>query len=158
MSVSIDVEPARSPSVERYARLLARAPVQPLRALVEAAARLCGVLSAAVSLVDESAQSFAIAVGPAVPALPSALSFCGSATLHGDLYVVPNAILHDRFRSSPIVAGSPGVRFYALSRRLQPVWSRVTALQRVPATPSTRPVAQTTFALGTAHAVHSTTR
>jgi len=71
------------------------------------------VLSAAVSLVDEAAQSFAVAVGPAVPALPRALSFCGSAILHGDLYVVPNAILHDRFRASPIVAGSPGVRFYA---------------------------------------------
>lgn len=113
MSASIDAEAARIASVECYARLIARSSAKPLRDLVAAAARACATPSAAVSLVGEAAQSFAVAVGAAVPALPRELSFCGKAILHDDLFVVSNAFLDDRFRSSPIVAGNPGVRFYA---------------------------------------------
>jgi formate hydrogenlyase transcriptional activator len=110
---SLDSESIRSSSVQRYVRLLARSPVDSLRKLVDVAARVCATPSAAISVVDESAQSFVVTSGLAVPPLPRAQAFCGRAILQDDPFVVPNAFLDERFRSSPIVLGNPQIRFYA---------------------------------------------
>jgi len=110
---SVDIESTRTSSVQRYVRLLARSPVDSFRKLVDVAARVCATPSAAISVVDDSEQFFLVTSGLVVPALPRALSFCGRAILEDDPFIVSNAFLDEQFRSSPIVAGSPQIRFYA---------------------------------------------
>ena len=113
MPASFDSESVRANSVRRYVRLLERSPINALRKLVDVAARVCAAPSAAISVVDESEQTFVITSGLVVPALPRALSFCGRTILQDDPFVVSNTFLDEQFRSSPIVAGNPQVRFYA---------------------------------------------
>jgi formate hydrogenlyase transcriptional activator len=110
---TFDSESLRADSVRRYRRLIERSPMDWLRKLVDVAARVCATPSAAISVVDESEQWFAVTSGMVVPALPRRLSFCGRAIMQDGPFVVSNAFLDEQFRSSPIVAGHPGVRFYA---------------------------------------------
>jgi formate hydrogenlyase transcriptional activator len=106
-------ESDRQSVVRRCLDLLAEDEPQLLVDLVQLAARVCGTPWAAISLVEDAQQSFKVVTGTALPTLPREQSFCGTAILQDDPFVVPNAFLDDRFRSSPIVTGAIGIRFYA---------------------------------------------
>lgn len=82
--------------------------------ITRVAASLLGVPIVAVSLVDEDRQWFKSILGLEVKETGRDISFCGHAICSGDdLFVVPDAQRDPRFTDNPLVAGAPGIRFYA---------------------------------------------
>lgn len=72
-----------------------------------------GVAIALVSLVDEGRQWFASRQGLEPTETPREVSFCAHAVAAGAALVVPDALCDPRFSDNPLVAGAPGIRFYA---------------------------------------------
>ncbi len=84
-------------------------------ALTRAAAQICNVPIALISLVDKDRQWFKSALGlPAeVRETPREAAFCAHA-IHGTgPLVVPDASADPRFHDNPLVLGDPGIRMYA---------------------------------------------
>jgi PAS domain S-box-containing protein len=87
-------------------------PDEALDSLVRAAAAICEVPIALVSLVDTSRQWFKASVGLAVSETPREHSFCSHAIEQPDsLMVVEDASTELRFKSNPLGTGSPNIRF-----------------------------------------------
>jgi len=81
--------------------------------LVALAADICGTPISLVSLVDESRQWFKASFGVDVQETPLEVSICSHTILQGGLFEVPDASQDERFKDNPLVAGEPGLRFYA---------------------------------------------
>lgn len=81
--------------------------------LVRLASRLLRTPIALVSFVDGDRQWFKASVGIDVQQTPRDVSFCAHAIGHDDVFVVEDAARDPRFAANPLVAGKPGIRFYA---------------------------------------------
>lgn len=81
--------------------------------IVAIASEVCGAPIALVSLVDADRQWFKAERGLGLRATPLEGAFCHHSFPEQDLLVVPDAIQDPRFRESPLVTGSPNIRFYA---------------------------------------------
>ncbi len=69
---------------------------------------------ALLSLIGENSQWFKAKIGLGVNETPRNVSFCGHAILsERDPLVVEDATFDMRFCDNPLVAGDPGIRFYA---------------------------------------------
>ena len=101
LQVLIDLDLLDSPPDERFDRI------------TRLAARLFGVPTALVSLVDAERQWFKSRVGLEVAQTPRSSSFCAHAILQDDVMVVRDACQDARFADSPLVRGESAVRFYA---------------------------------------------
>ncbi|MGO4599665.1 sensor histidine kinase [Terrabacter sp. 2RAF25] len=94
--------------------VLGRAPGRELQALVDIAAQLCAVPTAAINLITSTEQQQIATTGfePSICARED--SMCAAVLEHTDRVVVPNASVDERFRDNPFVTGILGdVRFYA---------------------------------------------
>ncbi len=78
--------------------------------LAQSALRMPIVL---VSLIDENRQWFKSRVGLDVEQTPRSDSFCTHAIQQDTPFIIPNALLDERFADNPLVVGPPHVRFYA---------------------------------------------
>ncbi|WP_312488094.1 sensor histidine kinase [Massilia timonae] len=101
LQVLIDLDLLDSPPDERFDRI------------TRLAARLFGVPTALVSLIDAERQWFKSRVGMALEQTPRAASFCAHAILQDDVMVVADACKDARFADSALVRGESAVRFYA---------------------------------------------
>jgi GAF domain-containing protein len=81
--------------------------------LTELAARICEAPIALISLVDEKRQWFKSRLGTTVSETSRDVSFCAYAITQHDLFIVPDALLDERFARNPLVTSDPKIRFYA---------------------------------------------
>ncbi|MFM6849080.1 MAG: sensor histidine kinase [Terrabacter sp.] len=110
---NLDHAQRRDDALWRY-DVLGRAPGRELQALVDIAAQLCAVPTAAINLITSTEQQQIATTGfePSICARED--SMCAAVLDHPDRVVVPDASLDVRFRENPFVTGVLGdVRFYA---------------------------------------------
>ncbi len=107
-------EEARLAALDRYA-ILDTEPEQAFDDIVVLAAFVCKAPMAMLSLVDDHRQWFKSKVGVQIRETPRDVSFCAQAIQsgHEDLFIVPDALLDERFRNNPLVLNEPHIRFYA---------------------------------------------
>jgi signal transduction histidine kinase len=105
-------EAARIASLHQL-KILDTDPEPELDDLTNLVAFVCGTPMAVVSLVDRDRQWFKSRTGVQQIQTPREISFCQHAILQRGLFVVPDALLDDRFKDSPLVLDGPRIRFYA---------------------------------------------
>jgi diguanylate cyclase (GGDEF)-like protein/PAS domain S-box-containing protein len=94
--------------------VLDSAPEAQFDALARAAAIICQVPIALISLVDSERQWFKANWGlDGVAETPRSVAFCAHTVLGEDILEVPDALADPRFAGNPLVSGAPGIRFYA---------------------------------------------
>lgn len=81
--------------------------------LCEEARRHFGVPICLVSLLTRDRQWLKAVQGLAVSETPRDVAFCNYTILQDEVFVVPDALTDDRFRTNPLVTGTPFIRFYA---------------------------------------------
>ncbi len=77
------------------------------------AARLFGVPTVLISIIDEERQWFKSCYGFSTRETSRDLSFCHHAILSSEVMIVEDAREDPRFRSNALVTGEPFIRFYA---------------------------------------------
>ncbi len=71
------------------------------------------VSSASIALITEDTQVIKSVTGPLGQDLPRNLSLCATTIQQDRTFVITDAGVHPQWRHHPLVAGGPGVRFYA---------------------------------------------
>src|SRR3989441_9326203 len=105
-------EAGRIAALEKYA-ILDTDPEQSFDDLTLLASFVCKTPTALISLIDEDRQWFKSRVGMDASETSRDIAFCSTAILQSDVFVVPDALLDDRFRNNPLVVSEPHIRFYA---------------------------------------------
>ncbi len=93
-------------------RLLDRVPDDAFNAVTRCLALGLHTPTALISLVDADRQWFMCRVGLDAAETPRAVSFCGHAICAPEPFVIPDALLDERFADNPLVLGPPHVRAY----------------------------------------------
>lgn len=103
-------------------RILTEAPGRDLQALVDVAAMVCDVPTAAINLITSQSQHQVVTAGGMDPSVCAREdSMCAAVIEDTDVVVSSDARLDDRFATNPFVTGTLGqVRFYASAPLITP--------------------------------------
>jgi PAS domain S-box-containing protein len=112
MNLVLNREAARLEALHQY-QILDTLPEEAFDDLAILAAQICNTPIALINLIDANRQWFKAKVGTNVAQMPREVGFCGACVDKGDIFVVNDALLDERFATSPVVIGEPYVRFYA---------------------------------------------
>jgi len=93
--------------------LLDTAPEERFDRITRTAAQFFDMPTVVVSLVDTERQWFKSRHGLAVTETPRSMAFCAHVILQGDVLIIENAWLDERFKDNPLVTGEPFIQFYA---------------------------------------------
>jgi PAS domain S-box-containing protein len=107
-----DDEAARLESLRQY-QILDTEPEQAFDDLAKLAALLCGTPIALINLIDAKRQWFKAKVGLDITEVPRDMGLCPACLEQGDVLIVPDTWIDQRFAKNPVVTGYPHVRFYA---------------------------------------------
>ena len=105
-------EAARVSALQKYA-ILDSEPEQAFDDLTLLASYVCKTSIALISLIDEDRQWFKSKVGISATETSRDIAFCSTAIQQPDVFVVPDALQDERFRTNPLVISEPNIRFYA---------------------------------------------
>lgn len=105
-------EAARVSALQKYA-ILDSEPEQAFDDLTLLASYVCKTSIALISLIDEDRQWFKSKVGISATETSRDIAFCSTAIQQPDVFVVPDALQDERFRTNPLVVSEPNIRFYA---------------------------------------------
>lgn len=108
------------PAPQRAAGYAEPPPEERFDRFTRLAAAAFGVPIALICLVDTRGQHFKSRFGLTAAGTQCTMAFCRHAVTHSGMLVVEDATLDQRFADLPLVAGEPGIRFYAG----QPIHSR----------------------------------
>ncbi|MGY4857474.1 GAF domain-containing protein [Cryobacterium sp. AP23] len=108
--------------------LLDTAPEERFDRIVALASSTLGTSAAAFTVLDGDRQWHKSVVGLQVTEIPRSSSFCTVTVLEPAALIVPDALLDDRFRDSPLVVAGPRLRFYAGFPIESPTGERIGAL------------------------------
>jgi|GEM_PF-3638797 len=97
----------------RHSNLLDEAQKEEFEALVRLIATITGCPVSLISIVDQNYQWFKAKTGLELDQTSRDISFCTHTIAQGDLMIVEDAHLDERFDGNPLVYGEYGVRFYA---------------------------------------------
>jgi GAF domain-containing protein len=104
-------ETGRLAALRRY-RILDTEPEQAFDDLTLLASQVCGTPIALITLLDEERQWFKARVGTSATETARSIAFCAHTIQQDGLFVIPDTLVDERFRESPLVVGEPWVRFY----------------------------------------------
>ncbi|MBL6750744.1 MAG: sensor domain-containing diguanylate cyclase [Nevskia sp.] len=105
-------EPMRLEALRRL-DILDTASEESFDAIVDVARALADTPVAAFSIVDANRQWFKAIEGLGLKQSGRDVSFCGHVVFSESELIVPDALEDPRFVGNPLVAGDPGIRFYA---------------------------------------------
>lgn len=105
-------EDERLEALRRY-QVLDTEPEEDFDDIVRIASRICGTPVGLITLLDEERQWFKARTGLDLAETDRRLAFCSHTILDRAPLVVEDATRDRRFADNPLVAGEPGVRFYA---------------------------------------------
>jgi hypothetical protein len=120
-------EAMRQHAVDRLG-ILDTAPEERYDRIVDLARVLFGTHCAAITLIDHERQWHKARVGLEPTEVARSSSFCTVTIQRPEAMVVPDALLDERFRQSPLVVGMPNIRFYAGFPIESPSGERIGAL------------------------------
>ena len=103
---------ARVDALQKYA-ILDSEPEQAFDDLTLLASYVCKTPMALISLVDEDRQWFKAKVGISATETSRDIAFCSTAIQQTEVFVVPDTLKDERFRTNPLVVSEPHIRFYA---------------------------------------------
>jgi GAF domain-containing protein len=103
---------ARVDALQKYA-ILDSEPEQAFDDLTLLASYVCKTPIALISLVDEDRQWFKAKVGISATETSRDIAFCSTAIQQTEVFVVPDTLQDERFRTNPLVVSEPNIRFYA---------------------------------------------
>ena len=103
---------ARVDALQKYA-ILDSEPEQAFDDLTLLASYVCRTPIALISLVDENRQWFKAKIGISATETSRDIAFCSTAIQQRDVFVVPDALEDERYRTNPLVVSEPNIRFYA---------------------------------------------
>lgn len=111
---AIEGEQRRLEALAEYG-LTADRPLASLDPVVQIAARAFGMPVAAVNMIGSNEVFFAAAAGlkGSGADMRRDVSFCAHAIAQGEVLVVPDTTLDERFHDNPLVTGAAQFRFYA---------------------------------------------
>ena len=107
-----DRETARVAALRRY-EILDTLPEEEFDEFAQLATQLCGMPIALVSFADRGRLWVKNRVGIEISEVPAGIAFCSYAMRGEGILEVPDALLDERFRDSPLVTGEPYIRSYA---------------------------------------------
>jgi PAS domain S-box-containing protein len=112
MNLVLNREAARLEALHQY-QILDTSPEEVFDDLAILAAQICNTPIALINIIDANRQWFKAKVGIDLVQMPREIGFSGASLDKGDVFVVNDALLDERFATSPLVIGKPYVRFYA---------------------------------------------